>query len=370
MALLFLTVIVVYSLVVFMTAHRIGKTIGSKGGKVLFYCLWTLLSYLYFIGRFVSDALPEIANRIIYIIGSGWLIVMLYSAILIALLLIGRFVARLSGRYLQPLRTSTFVGIGIAVVIIIAVGVRNAYSPVVTRYKITCDAMQHTDTLRIAFASDLHIGLAIRSNDMERLAEMINASNADICIIGGDFFDGDTRTVVENDLGAPLSKINCRLGTFGVLGNHDHMADATEVVKYLKNKGITILCDSAVDVGGFRLIGREDLSVIRHGGGREALKWLTDSLPTIVVDHQPAEIDESVDEGALLHLSGHTHAGQVFPMNFATRSIYDIDYGKKEYTSRTTTTAIVTSGFGTWGPRIRLGNMPEIVIIDIVGSKF
>ncbi|MBP5419899.1 MAG: metallophosphoesterase [Bacteroidales bacterium] len=372
MVIIFFVVVAVYSLLAFFTAIYIGKTIAKKINRVAFYVGWGLLSYLFFIGRAVSGFLPDIVNRVIYVVGCTWLVVILYADILMALLLLARYIAKKCDRDIAPLNRGTVVALTIALALIIGVGTYNAYSTHTTHYSVVDNSMQRGDTIRVAFVSDLHLGLAIRQDDSERLVKLINDANADICLIGGDFFDGDTRTVIDNDLAAPMSRINCKYGTYGVVGNHDYMAQNAEVVAYLQQKGIVVLKDSAVDVAGFRIIGRDDLSIGRMGIQRANLDALTDSLPAIVVDHQPAAIDESVKIGALLHLSGHTHAGQVFPMNFATSAIYDLDYGKKVYSTADGghTVAIVTSGFGTWGPRARVGTISEIVIIDIVGSKF
>ncbi|MBR6249620.1 MAG: metallophosphoesterase [Bacteroidales bacterium] len=372
MAIIFFVVVAIYSILAFFTAIHIGKTIAKTRNKVVFYVAWGLLSYLFFIGRAVSSFLPDIVNRVIYVVGCTWLVIILYADILMALLLLARYIAKKCDRNLVPLNRATFVGLGAALVLIMCVGTYNAFTTHVTRYTVQNSQMQRGDTIRVAFISDLHLGFAIRRDDMTRLVDMINAENADICLIGGDFFDGDTRTVVDNDLAEPMCHINCKYGTYGVVGNHDYMAENEEVVAYLQRKGIVVLKDSAADVAGFRVIGRDDLSVNRRGLQRAQLAALTDSLPTIVIDHQPGAIDESTNVGALLHLSGHTHAGQVFPFNFATSAIYDIDYGKKVYQAPNgnQTTAIVTSGFGTWGPRVRIGTISEIVIIDVVGSKF
>ncbi|HOV43194.1 MAG TPA: metallophosphoesterase, partial [Syntrophothermus lipocalidus] len=86
------------------------------------------------------------------------------------------------------------------------------------------------------------------------------------------------------------------------------------------------------------------------------------SRPIILMDHQPIDLDEALNEGVDLQLSGHTHLGQLFPNRFVTRRVYEVDWG---YLRKDNLQVIVSCGFGTWGPPIRVGNHPEIVVINV-----
>jgi predicted MPP superfamily phosphohydrolase len=80
------------------------------------------------------------------------------------------------------------------------------------------------------------------------------------------------------------------------------------------------------------------------------------------MDHQPLQLEEPVEQGVDLQLSGHTHAGQLFPNRLMTRRIFEDDWGLLR---KGNFQLIVSSGYGTWGPPIRLGNTPEVVDIMI-----
>jgi predicted MPP superfamily phosphohydrolase len=115
------------------------------------------------------------------------------------------------------------------------------------------------------------------------------------------------------------------------------------------------------------LIGRLDRDSKRYYGmERKALKELvaeTDpSKPVILLDHQPFNLDESEKYSIDLHLSGHTHNGQMWPLNYLTGKIYELSYG---YMKKGNTHYIVSSGFGIWGPRVRSGSRPEVLIITL-----
>jgi uncharacterized protein len=81
-----------------------------------------------------------------------------------------------------------------------------------------------------------------------------------------------------------------------------------------------------------------------------------------LLDHQPFELDEKEKAGVDLTLSGHTHHGQLWPLNYLTQAIYEVSWG---YKKKGNTHVYVSSGVGGWGPPVRIGNRPEIVLIHI-----
>jgi len=85
---------------------------------------------------------------------------------------------------------------------------------------------------------------------------------------------------------------------------------------------------------------------------------------TILLDHQPYNLNEALENGIDLQLSGHTHHGQMFPFNLITKSIFEVSKGLKRLDN---TYVFVSTGFGTWGPPVRVGNRPEIVVLEVTG---
>ena len=217
--------------------------------------------------------------------------------------------------------------------------------------------------------SDLHAGYSVTESDISRLAEIINTENVDLTIICGDLIDSDLKPVLQENTLAPLTTINSKFGVWAIMGNHDYFDDASVMIEYVNGlEGVTLLRDSVAEVGPFRVIGRDDVSISRFGAVRRDIESFgqVDSLFTIVADHQPSAIRDAVNIGADLSLSGHTHAGQIWPMGLFTKRIYELDYGCGCYGE---TTVIVTSGFGTWGPKVRLGSPSEVVFVDIKGTR-
>ena len=151
--------------------------------------------------------------------------------------------------------------------------------------------------------------------------------------------------------------------------NHEYIGgNAEEAIKYLGEAGVKVLRDSSQEIAGsFYLIGRDDRSSERvNRVTRQSIKTLLQgvdrSLPLLLMDHQPLQLEEPVEHGVDLQLSGHTHAGQLFPIRFMTRRIFEDDWWLLR---KGNFQLIVSSGYGTWGPPVRLGNTPEVVDIMI-----
>jgi predicted MPP superfamily phosphohydrolase len=125
--------------------------------------------------------------------------------------------------------------------------------------------------------------------------------------------------------------------------------------------------DVVVVDGAVTLVGREDRSANWHGlRGRKPLGQLMAAVdktrPVILLDHQPFNLEEGAAAGADLQVSGHTHHGQLWPFNYITESVYEVSRGYKQIDGMH---VYVSTGFGTWGPPVRVGNRPEIVKITL-----
>lgn len=357
MGFLFIFVLLGYVAMCVVVTRLVCKTIQNRKAKIATAATIGVLSILFFLSRLLPEGCPIWIASIIYAISTTWLLVMLYGSIMLLLIGLGRLIMKYSHKIVKPITLRTYMGILAATVILIIGGHINAVSPKVIPYHVGLP-----DGMKIVAVSDLHMGYAVDEEDIEKLAKLVNEQNADICIIAGDLFDGDIRPVVEQDLGAAIKKINCPV--VAVMGNHEYIGGNPDAdADYLRGLGINLLRDSAMSIGKVTIAGRDDIhGAFRRGGSKALNEIVTDGTKNlIVVDHQPARIEESEKAGALLHISGHTHAGQVWPFRLFTEKLFPLDYGKKRFG---TTTAIVTSGYGTWGPRVRLASQSEVLVID------
>jgi len=146
----------------------------------------------------------------------------------------------------------------------------------------------------------------------------------------------------------------------------------SNAVKYIESKNIKVIRDTAYLIdNSFYLSGREDKDIVRftHKNRKplkDILSEVDHQLPVILMDHQPFGLNQAVENGVDLQLSGHTHHGQFWPINFITKKIYEVSWG---YLLKGKTHIYVSCGYGTWGPPVRIGSKPEIVHFKISFMK-
>ena len=146
------------------------------------------------------------------------------------------------------------------------------------------------------------------------------------------------------------------------LGNHEYITGIDKALALLKQTGINVLRDNNTTVHGVTIIGRDD-RINRH---RKSVKTLMEGLNasnyTILLDHQPFKLEEAKQNDIDLQLSGHTHRGQVWPLNWVTHAMYECDYGSWKHGK---TDYYVSSGIGIWGGKFRIGTSSEYVVINL-----
>ncbi len=371
MAILFFAALALFVLGSFYIAARVCHAF--KGYPTKVRCIiWGIVIFLdisFFLLRMTSGG-PIWLNRILYVVSTTWMPVVMYGLMVIGTMDIIRNALVYNGRP-TPFHTPAIVRTGgIVCAILVIWGYITATTPEDQQYHIYTDKMGMDDKLRITLVSDLHTGYAVTERDITKMVEIINSTSPDLVLIAGDLIDGDLAPVIAENTCGPISGIKSRLGVVAVMGNHEYMDDDQAAERYIRGiSGLTLLRDSAIVRDGIRIIGRDDLSHSRvYGSERASMDkfGVSDSLFTIVMDHQPGAISDARKINADLYVGGHTHAGQIWPMNIITGMIYDLDYGFACYGR---TNAVVTSGYGTWGPRMRIDTQSEIVTITVEGTK-
>jgi predicted MPP superfamily phosphohydrolase len=224
--------------------------------------------------------------------------------------------------------------------------------------------------LTVVFASDLHLGSIIGSRRLETIVRKINDLRPDAVLFGGDIVDETIRPLQEVKLKAIMKTLRAPSGAFIVPGNHETFAGLDRTLSCFRDCGLIVLQEQAIPVAdAFVLVGRRDPSSLKPGEKRLpvrgilAKQGIDDSLPLVLLDHQPAHLEQAQEAGVSLQLSGHTHAGQVFPLNIVNRWVWELNWGSL---TKGATQYYVSSGVGTWGPPVRTGSRPEIVRIQLV----
>lgn len=244
-------------------------------------------------------------------------------------------------------------------------GVYHAKQILVTRYDYTIQKDTTIDHLNVIFISDLHLGTSIHQAELKQIYEQIKELNPDIILYGGDIFDENT-TEEQLQMVVPyFQSVHPRYGSYYVYGNHEFYTESqTRYNTVLKEANIHILRDQSILIdNAFTIIGRLD---IRKNTERKSLTSLVREIdttkPVILLDHQPI-VEENA--GIDIQLSGHTHNGQIVPLNFFMQFAYPHFNGfyHQPYPM------IVTSGAGTWGIPMRIGTHSEIVYLQLTFQK-
>ena len=290
------------------------------------------------------------------------------------------------GRELLFSNVGTAVVGAVCAVIITTVsiyGMINAGNIQTTKYDISIDKKAgKLDSLNVVLIADLHLGYNIGCRHMEKMVERINAQNPDLVVVAGDIFDNEYEALENPDrLAAILRGIQSKYGVYACYGNHDiqekilagftfggkeKKESSVKMDEFLEKSGITLLRDEYVLIDdSFYLYGRPDYE--RPGRGideRKSPQEITEdldlSLPVLVIDHEPRELQELADAGVDADLCGHTHDGQLFPGNLTIKLMWENACG---YLKKGNMHSIVTSGVGLFGPNMRVGTKSEICAI-------
>jgi hypothetical protein len=249
-------------------------------------------------------------------------------------------------------------------------GFINARNPVIKRLNIHISKKARgIKELKIVAVSDIHMGMLVKRKMIFRLVKTIIRLRPDIVLIVGDMLDEVIDPIIKYNLGEPFRRIKAPLGIYAITGNHEYIGGVEKSIKYIESLGIRVLKDEVLKIDdAFYLAGRYDHDINRFTNGKrkelkELLKDVEASYPIILLDHQPFHLEKAVECGVDLQLSGHTHHGQVWPIQLITKAIFEVSRG---YKYKGNTHFYISSGFGTWGPPIRIGNRPEVVSIKLV----
>ncbi len=221
-----------------------------------------------------------------------------------------------------------------------------------------------TTALRIVHISDLHLGVLSDAGDLQQMVDDINALRPDLIVATGDLVDMQSDRL--DGLSVKLATLSARLGKYAVYGNHEAFAGIAASRAFIERAGFTVLSNSGVTVANaVNLIGVDDPGVesrVTTSSANEAalLGRFRNGLFTVLLKHQPVVAKES--RGLFdLQLSGHTHAGQVFPFRLLTQLVYRAPFGLSEVAPGSW--LYVNRGVGTWGPPMRVLAAPEITLL-------
>jgi predicted MPP superfamily phosphohydrolase len=211
-----------------------------------------------------------------------------------------------------------------------------------------------------ALISDLHLGHVRNGGFLRRIVARVMRENPDTIFVAGDLYDG---TAIDAAQAAePLRGLRAPQGAYFVAGNHEQFRNDSKYLQAVRNAGVRVLHNEKIEAEDLQIVGvpynhatqdEHFRSVLRHIG-------VDRNRASILLTHAPDRPHVAEAEGISLQVSGHTHVGQFYPWTWMARRIYrQFAYGLSSIGKMLVYTS---SGVGTWGPPLRLGSSPEIVL--------
>jgi hypothetical protein len=254
------------------------------------------------------------------------------------------------------------VAFGFAAVIS-AYGVINAAWTRIRRVSIKLPNLPESSRGRkAALITDMHLGHVKNIGFARRMTAAINGLKPDIVWIAGDLYDGTA--VDARHAASPLKGLNPPLGTFFVEGNHEEFRDSTRFLEAVRASGVRVLDNEKAEIDGLQIVGvpYKHATHARHFGSVLETIGLDRERASVLLTHAPDHVAVAEAAGFGLQVSGHTHLGQFIPYTWlATRMYREFVYGLNRIGDMLVYTS---SGAGTWGPPLRVGSQPEIVLFE------
>lgn len=222
------------------------------------------------------------------------------------------------------------------------------------------------DGFTILHLSDLHSKTF--GENQKRLLDLISQFEFDMVAFTGDM---DNKYGPDFKPGLELIQGLKHKPVYFVPGNHDWLT-GYQFREQLLEIGVHILENKTekLDINGEHIwiLGVDDPYLGRDRLD-EALSFVSDSAPKVLLAHAPNIYDLATQSGIDLILAGHTHGGQVrLPLIGAIVAPGQGFFPKYDYGlfSNGKTRMIITGGLGESVLPIRFHIMPEIVLIKLV----
>jgi predicted MPP superfamily phosphohydrolase len=332
---------------------------GASDGRKLLVAI-AALSIAFVTASLLAWRYTNIAVRVFYRIAATWMGALHY----LLMAAVGCWAvyggALLEGAH--PDRREIAIALFGLAILVSTYGVANAAWTRVTRVTVTLPNLPAAWRGRTAaLVGDTHLGHVRGSRFARRIARMVARSAPDVVFITGDLYDG---TAVDAPaMAEPWGAIPSRFGTYFVMGNHEQFTSDAKYASALDDAGVRVLTNEKVTLDGLQVAGVPYRDAHDPRGLREILRRaeIDRKSASILLIHEPSHLPVAEEAGVSLQLSGHTHLGQFFPWTLAVRWIFGrFAYGLQRWGEMQ---VYVTSGAGTWGPPLRVGSNPEIVLI-------
>jgi len=340
--------------------------------KILFSIGFLFAASSYLLAKSLLSNLNNAAYDFFLWIGSFWFALLGYfliSLLVIDLItVINRFLPFLPQfLFVNYAKTKMITGLSVLFLVLLTVtyGFVNANNIKLKTINLSIPKKNSSLTsLNILFFSDAHFTPVNNGRIAKKIISFAEDVKPDIILIGGDVIDDKSNQLKRIGIDDELRRLTAKYVVYSINGNHEFISNVNAADKFLNENGVKVLRDSMITIeNSVQIIGREDGSIkgFAHGNRKSVAELVAAArkdLPIILLDHQPFHLAETAAANVDLQLSGHTHHGQMWPFNYITKMIYDVSWGYKKIAN---THFYVSSGVGTWGPPVKVGNDAEVI---------
>lgn len=377
--LFFIFVFIVYLLINIYIFLKGWKAFGNRRYrklKILYSTIFFVFFGSFIISMLLRNVLPLAIQKPLYFLGTTWLAIILYITLYFLItdlvkVLDNKFNFLSIGwkRYPQTYKRIQVISGSIIVLVLLIIGYQKFTHPIVFQQDIYIEkSAGNIKELKVVGLSDLHLGITVDKHRLKNYVKQINAQKPDMIIIAGDLIDNNLFPLNEEKMWEEINQLQAPI--YMCLGNHEYLSGIEGSLDFIKKTKINLLRDEVQLVNdSFYIIGRDD-RIVEHGIESDKKRMSVSQLvsqtdkskPLILLNHQPYNLDEVEENGIDFQFSGHTHAGQLFPLNIIIRGIYEVSHG---YKRKGNTHIYVSSGLALWGPQYRIGTQSEIAVFNI-----
>lgn len=305
-----------------------------------------------------SERVPLWLSQTMYEIGTSWPIILLYMVMLFAVIDLCRLLHIINNGFVINSLAGT-VTVAAVLIVIFTYGNIHYHNKVRQPLQLYSQG-KVKKPIKVVLMSDLHLGFHNRRADFSKWVNLINAENPDLILIAGDIIDIKVYPLLREDVASEWKRLKAPV--YSCLGNHEYYAQEELARKFMADAGIHLLRDSVAVVGDLVIIGRDDATNHRRMPLEKLMAEVDSSKYTILLDHQPHNLEQAEKAGINFQFSGHTHHGQVWPISWITDKMYEVAFGAW---TRGNTVYYVSSGIGIWGGKFRIGTRSEYVVATI-----
>lgn len=319
--------------------------------------LFWIVAFSLFISIGLRDAsLPEAFLKVMYLMGSVWMVFLLYSVLLLIVFDVTKIFIPSIGPALKYALPIT--------ICLLLYGYVNYRNPKVEHIDIILD--KPVDDFTALAISDVHLGHGTGIQALKRYVDLINRQNPDVIFIAGDLIDNSVEPLLNEPFAEVLDDLNAPMGVYMVPGNHEFISGIDACEAFLAGTKVHLLRDEVESLPcGLQVIGRDDRSNPHRLLLEDLLEKTDASRPVLVLDHQPYGLAHADSLGIDMQVSGHTHRGQIWPLSWLTDALFEQSHGYRKWDNAH---IYVSSGLSLWGPPFRIGTRSDMAVLHISGN--